>query len=206
MRIAERTEWGAVSLFKLGYWPFGPPPMTVYCFLVDGLLVDTGQTRCGDLLLSQLQATPPSQVFLSHHHEDHVSNASRIQERFNCLIKTVTHCAELLQSPPSISPARWLTWGPYGTVPPLEIVKDEVRTPSYRFQIIPIPGHSSDMVGLYEPEQGWFFSADLFVSPYIRYFKNDEQMGEQIASLKRVLTLDFEVLFCCHNPQRQNGK
>ncbi|MEO1654766.1 MAG: MBL fold metallo-hydrolase, partial [Bacteroidota bacterium] len=70
----------------------------------------------------------------------------------------------------------------------------------------PIPGHSPDMLGLYEKNKGWFFSADVWVREYIRFFMRPESMKTQIASLKRVRELDFEVLLCSHNPQFENAK
>jgi len=50
------------------------------------------------------------------------------------------------------------------------------------------------------------FSSDLYVNSYIGYILSDENIIEQIQSIDRILKLDFEVLFCSHNPKFKNGK
>jgi hypothetical protein len=40
----------------------------------------------------------------------------------------------------------------------------------------------------------------------IKFFRADERFAEQIASLIKVLTLDFDTLFCAHNPCLKSGK
>ena len=62
------------------------------------------------------------------------------------------------------------------------------------------------MVVLHEPSQGWLFSSDLYLNAYISYFLFSERMLQQIQSLEKVLKLDFDTLFCGHNPQLKNGK
>ena len=53
---------------------------------------------------------------------------------------------------------------------------------------------------------GWLFSGDLYLAERIKYFRTDEKFLDQINSLKKVLELDFEILFCSHNPCLKNGK
>ena len=81
-----------------------------------------------------------------------------------------------------------------------------LRTPKYDFDLIPIPGHAEDQVALFEPNQGWLFSADAFVSPQIKYFMKKESMAQQIQSLKKMACLDFDLLLCCHTPVVKGGK
>ena len=76
----------------------------------------------------------------------------------------------------------------------------------YEFTIVPIPGHSVDMVALYEPNKKWLLSADLFVNTFIGYFMREESVSTQINSIKKILELDFNILLCSHNPQLKNGK
>ena len=62
------------------------------------------------------------------------------------------------------------------------------------------------MLCLHEANQGWLFSADLWVNEYIRFFMRTESMSQQIESMKRVARLDFDVMLCSHNPQFKEGK
>lgn len=76
----------------------------------------------------------------------------------------------------------------------------------FRFEAFATPGHSRDHMVYFEPGNGWLFSGDLYLSHHIKYFHTDEYMAEQIDSLKKVLALDFDALFCGHRPQPQNGR
>lgn len=53
---------------------------------------------------------------------------------------------------------------------------------------------------------GWLFAGDLFLGERIKFFRQDEDLAAQIASLRRVLTLDFDALFCAHNPVLHGGR
>ena len=54
--------------------------------------------------------------------------------------------------------------------------KSVIKTEHHNFQVIETPGHCPDHVSLYEPEQGWFFSGDLFVSEDQKVFRADEEI------------------------------
>ena len=57
-----------------------------------------------------------------------------------------------------------------------------------------------------ETRNGWLFSGDLYLGDRIKYFRSDEKFRDQMDSLKTVLTLDFNALFCGHNPIPEDGK
>ncbi|MEL6867386.1 MAG: MBL fold metallo-hydrolase [Bacteroidota bacterium] len=206
MRIAKAFQYGPIHACKLGYWPFGRPKMFVHLFFVDGLLIDTGQSNMRKEVLQQIAQWSVQQVYITHHHEDHSGNLAAVQEHCSCPTYASSLCVEMMKDPPGISPAQWLTWGPSAANFSLIAQDQQVQTAQYRFDIIPVPGHAEDMVCLHEAQQGWLFSADLFVSEYIRFFMRRERMRRQIASIKKVLALDFELLLCNHNPQLSRGK
>jgi len=45
MRICRPSAFGRVKGFKLGWSPIGPPLMTVYCYLLGDLMIDTGHAH-----------------------------------------------------------------------------------------------------------------------------------------------------------------
>lgn len=206
MLIHDHFQHADVRAFRFGYHPFSKPAMFVHCFLVDGLLIDTGQSQARQAILDTLGQQPVEQLFITHHHEDHTGNLPQLRARFGCPAYSSPRCAEMMQDPPPISLAQKLVWGdrpPDGDLTPIEGV---LETNNHRFELIPIPGHAEDMVALYERDRGWLFSADLYVHHRIKYFMASESMLGQIQSLRRVLTLDFDALFCAHNPQMAGGK
>lgn len=206
MKVTNTFKHKKVQGFKFGSSFFGKPKMFVHTYFVDGLLIDTGHSNMEVEIMKTLTKLPVNQVFITHHHEDHTGNLAPLQRYFQCPTYASSLCVEMMKNPPKISPAQWMTWGDRPANFELKVKEEYIETPNHTFQIIPIPGHAKDMVALWEKEEGWLFSADLWVYDYIRYFMRAESVGEQIESLKLVLSLDFEVLFCSHNPQFENVK
>lgn len=206
MKKTKTFKYEEVAGFAFGSWPFGQPKLFSHVYFVDGLLLDTGHRNMRKDILATLGRLEVNQIFISHHHEDHTGNLQVLQQHFKCPTYSSAACIELMKAPPRISFAQWLTWGNRGANFQLEEKEGRVVTTNYQFDIIPIPGHAIDMVALHEAEKGWLFSADLWVYKYIRYFMRAESMYQQIESIKRVLQLDFDVLFCSHNPQLSGGK
>jgi len=42
MRLIKTHRFGDVKGYELGWSPFGAPMMTVYLYMVDDLMIDTG--------------------------------------------------------------------------------------------------------------------------------------------------------------------
>ena len=191
----------ATTAFKFGSYPFSPPRMFTHVYFIDGLLIDTGHVNMRKEICAELIDLPVDQMLITHHHEDHSGNTDAVQQLFDCPVYASASCAEIMKSPPPISPAQYLTWGKYDPYYKFKIAGDQVKTSNYTFDIIPIPGHAIDMIALHEKEQGWLFSADLYVYHRIKYFMRAESMAEQIESLKIILTLEFDQMYCSHYPQ-----
>lgn len=202
----EKFELEELCYFRLGYNPFGKPFLYTSIFYFDGLLIDTGQQRVRKKLLDNIGYLTVNQIFITHHHEDHSGNIPLLKQHFKCDVFAPAKCCEIMKAPPPISFAQNLVWGnrpPYHDLIPLD---DYITTNQYELKIIPIPGHADDMVALFLPQKGWLFSADLYLHSYIGYFMKAEKMATQIASIKKIMKLDFNTLLCSHNPQLTNGK
>lgn len=206
MRVTERYEFGPVTGIRMGNGLVGKPWLYVYVYFVDGLLIDSGQPNARKQLLAETKNLPLDQVFITHHHEDHNGNIDALRDQHSCPVYAPSLCCEMMKAPPSTSLIQKLTWGVRGPSLSLTPCDNEILTKNHRFRIIPIPGHAADMVALYEPNEGWLFSADLYINSYIGYYLKGESIAEQIKSIKKVLKLDFDALFCSHNPKPENGK
>ena len=201
MKKVDISSYNGIQRFRFGYHPFGVPKLHVNVFWVDGLLIDTGQRRMRTSVLKTLKGLEVNQIFVTHHHEDHTGNLNQLVGYFKCPVWGSKRCAELMEKPPPISLPQWVFWGPNTSFKPIKFGTDYLETEQYRFEWIPISGHAEDMVALYEPNQGWLFSGDLFVYHYISYFLKEESMWTQIQSIKKVLTLDVEWFFCSHHSE-----
>ena len=83
---------------------------------------------------------------------------------------------------------------------------DIIQTANYSLQPVYTPGHAEDHYCYFEKKKGWLFSGDLYVADKIKYFATYESLFTQIESIKKLVALDFDVLFCSHNPKVENGK
>ena len=201
MKLFKTFQHQNILGIKAGYSPFGKPNLIAYCYFIDGLLIDTCGSRMKNEVTSTLFSLPIQQVFITHHHEDHCGNLTEIQQHFNCPTYAHPTSIKTLENPPSLSFPQWLFWGNYPKQFNLIPKTDFIETSDYKFEIFYLPGHAVYMCCLYEPKNGWLFSADLYVSGYIKYFKQDESISVQIDSLKKVLQYDISVLLCGHRPQ-----
>jgi len=205
MNLIKTRHFDGVEMIQLGYGPVGPPLMAVFLYVVDGLVIDTAQHHMARAVERLLREKPLDRILLTHHHEDHSGNAAMISNWHALPVMGHPLTAEKLNSGFPIRPHQRWVWGkaPAVTVTPLE---GPIETDHFRLESVHTPGHSKDHTVFFEKQRGWLFSGDLYLAERIKFFRADEDFGDQIASLKKVLALDFDALFCGHNPSVENGK
>ncbi len=206
MIISQSFKHEEVLGLKFGYKLIGQPKLFSHIYFVDGLLIDTGQSKIRNSIIAATKDLNVEQIFITHHHEDHTGNIAQLKALHNCDVFASERCCQMMKAPPKLSFIQKITWGDRPAQEDLMPINGSLETKRFRFDIIPIPGHAADMVALYEPNRRWLFSADLYLNSYIDYFLTDESIADQIASTKKILALDFKELFCSHKPQLKNGK
>ncbi len=189
----------------MGYSPIGRPPMTVVFYAVDHILIDTGFRHVRKDVVNLVNNQSIAAVYLTHHHEDHSGNASILKKKFGLEIFGHPITIQKMRNPLPIYPYQRFAFGSSRATTVLPI-PSKVETDQYCFHPVHTPGHSKDHTVYHEPDQGWLFSGDLYLADKIKYFRSDEILEDQINSLKKVLQLDFDSLFCAHNPKPENGK
>jgi len=205
MNIIKTDYYGEVEMIRLGFSPIGRPLMTVLMYVVDGLIIDTGQHHMARAVSGLLEDKDLNHIILTHHHEDHSGNAAMISHRHGIPVMGQALTAEKLKISFPILPYQHLVWGkaPGVKITPLPEV---VETNRFAFTPVHTPGHSEDHTVFLENQRGWLFSGDLYLGERIKFFRSDERFCDQIASLKKLMTLDFDTLFCAHNPSLKGGK
>ncbi len=205
MRILTTRHFGAVTGYELGWSPVGRPLMTSFCYRVGPVLIDTGMRHMRSAVIDIAAENGVESVFLTHYHEDHSGNAGAIASELGLPVYGAQQTAQKLRRPHKIFPYQHLMWGAADPVN-IEIFPGSRQVGKFRFEAVHTPGHSRDHLVYLEPNYGWLFSGDLYLSHQIKYFRVDEHIDEQIDSLKKVLALDFDALFCGHRPRSTNGK
>ncbi len=193
----KQEQWGPVRSIHMTSRILSVPVFKVHAFYVDGLLIDTGFARCRRGFLKTCDLLPGmDRVVNTHHYEDHTGNNFWVTRRYGIVPMGHPKTTSYMESPSKwIKFYRQMVWG---TPPPSPMMKidSEVETNHYRFLVIPTPGHSEDHLCLYEPDEGWLFSGDLFLDEEVRYTREDEDIHELLASLKRVAALEPRKMFC----------
>ncbi|MGG0718453.1 MBL fold metallo-hydrolase [Robertmurraya massiliosenegalensis] len=179
--------------------------LNVYCFEVDGLLVDTG----AQVLLNEFKPffaeADVEQVVITHFHEDHTGGAAYLQREYQLPIyqneMTIGDCAKKADYPLY----RKIFWGnrkPYEAIPIGETFTSRTAT----WDVIPTPGHAKDHLAFINRETGQLFSGDLYVTPKTKLALREESIPSIIQSIEKVLTYDFAELFCCHAGFIKDGR
>ncbi|GIV38743.1 MAG: hypothetical protein KatS3mg033_0543 [Thermonema sp.] len=207
-QFVKKKAHEEVAIYEFGFSLIGPPFLTVHLFYVDGVLIDTAQSNAERLVLRTLRPYHIEQVLLTHWHEDHTGNLVAIYKQHRPqAIYAHPLTARIVRKGFSILPYEYLMLG--NTTPfKKEILPLPDKIQSRRLTFVPVytPGHSEDHTAYYVPERGWLFSGDLFVAEQIKFFRHSEDIALQIESLRKVARLDFDTLFCAHNPRLTDGK
>jgi len=188
---------GEVTFFRMARAVLGRPLFWTGAYLVDGLLIDCGPPATARELLRTLEGERIEGLALTHHHEDHVGGAPLLQAAKGLVPRGHAEGVPLLAQGFAQELYRRLVWGrpEHFRAEPLGA---ELSGRSFRFQVVPTPGHSPDHVCFFAPERGWLFTGDLFLAERLRYLRSDEDIGRLLASLETVAHLPAREVFCAH--------
>ena len=196
---------GPVTRVTTARTVFGRPLFTVQCYVVDDWLIDCGPPATGGEMIRLARERRLLGVANTHQHEDHAGGDAALHRALDFTPRAPKLALPILAAPLRLEFYRWLIWGqpvPVGAEP----LDDSLETARHRFQVIPTPGHCPDHVCLLEPKEGWLLSGDLYISDRSKYLRTGEDALLTLDSLRHVLTLDFDTLFCAHAGVVTDGK
>lgn len=178
--------------------------LNVFCFEVDGVLIDTGSQSLLTEFHPFFNEVDIDQVVLTHFHEDHTGGAAYLQQKYAVPIfmneMSIEACAQKATYPLY----RKLFWGrrrPFQAQP----IGEGFASRNATWKVIETPGHAIDHLSFLNEKTGQLFSGDLYVHPHTKVILRDESIPSIIRSIEKVLTYDFEELFCCHAGYVQDG-
>lgn len=168
-------------------------------YLMDGLLIDTGCAHTAIKLEEFLQDIKLTGIINTHSHEDHIGANGLLQKRKNVELFAHPLALPILEKPRERQPLqlyRQLFWGwPAPSMGKAVQNGQFIETDNFKFQVIYTPGHSPDHLCLYEQDHGWLFSGDLFVGGRERALSVENNIWQNIESLKRVVNFPLTKLF-----------
>jgi len=203
-----RNDFGEVTQLVITIELEGQTVYTMALYYVDGLLIDTGPLKQRQELMPYLNDLDVDLVVNTHHHGDHIGNNPLFAERG---IPILAHPLGL----PLINDTT--IWTPnllyyqrfFFDLPPsskCQPAGDYIDGRKYRFRVIHTPGHSLDHISLFEEQNGWLFTGDLFRSVKVTHLRRNEDFAVTMASLQNLMSYDFQIIFCSGGKTYEPGK
>ncbi|MCT6922686.1 MBL fold metallo-hydrolase [Metasolibacillus sp.] len=206
MLLKKQFEQGEINgvVYGNGTVAFQGVKLNVYCYIIDGVCIDTGAHSLRQQFQHFLTAQSFEQVVLTHHHEDHSGNAAFLQQQGVPIYieeSLLKECAKKAAYPLY----RRLFWGarkPFQAQPLANTFTSKTAT----WEVIQTPGHAIDHVALLNKNTGQLFTGDLYVMTKTRLILREESIPAIIRSLQQVLASDFDEVFCSHAGLLKNGR
>ncbi len=202
--MLEIRSRGPVTELRMSAGFLGRGLHWVSAFSLGDVLIDSGAPRTRRDLAEWARSRPPALVLNTHHHEDHVGGDAALAALGAAVLAPEASLGRLAQ-PPRIQLFRQVVWGRPASLCALPLAP-RIEAGEHVFEVIPAPGHSDDHVVFLVPANGWLFTGDVFVHERIRYAQADEDASQTLRSLRDLLSVDFEEIYCGHAGRIRRGK
>lgn|SRR5699024_4762619 len=179
--------------------------LNVYCFFVDGVLIDTGAKALEREFKSFFKELDIDQVAITHFHEDHTGNAAFLQEERNVPLYMSNRMIDYCRKKADYPFYRKVFWGkrkPFKAEP----IGETFASHNAKWKVVETPGHAVDHLTFLNEETGQLFTGDLYCQTKTKVTLREESIPTIIDSLQKVLTYDFEDVFCSHAGYLNDGR
>ena len=191
--MIEISTHEEVTEFKMSRELDGKPVYWVASYLVDGLLIDTGCSYTAEELVEELDGRELTMVVNTHYHEDHVGANRLIETRFDVPMFAHPDSVPLINQRLELNPYQELVWG-YPEPTSVEQLGVSVETEHFHFDVIETRGHCEGHVVLVEPDKGWCFSGDIYITERPKVIRADEDAAGLMESMRMLAELPTERL------------
>lgn len=178
--------------------------LNVHCFVVDGVLIDTGSQSLEKEFKPFFLQQEVDQVMITHYHEDHTDCASYLQYQGKTIYMNELYI-DCCQKKADYPLYRRLFWGkrqPFKAEP----IGETFTSKSATWDVIPTPGHAEDHLAFLNRQTGQLFTGDLYCQERTKVVLREESIPTLIESLQRVLMYDFDEVYCCHAGYLEKGR
>ncbi len=169
----------------------------VYSYLVGDTLIDAGCANAASDMVTFAAGHPIARVLVSHAHEDHYGCCYVLEK--TAKVYAVEQDHDIIRNPPQYGELFRTVWGQPGPVAEVHSMPEAIDVAGLRLETVGLPGHWPSMVGFFEPDKRWLFSADAVPLPSKKKIgMPEENMPQMIATMERILEMDVDVLFDGH--------
>ncbi len=204
-RLPERFEHEGVEGLRAGRYDLGINSSCIV-YRLGSTLIDTGPPNQWPVVRRFARERHVERVLITHHHEDHGGNAARLTRELDAGVFVPERGLEPMRRGFRLRPYQRIIWGRPDRLEARVCPEETALEGGLRLRAIASPGHSPDMTCYLEPERGWLFTGDLYIASKPRFMRADEDVNDQIESLRRVLDLGFDTLFCAHRGVIVDGR
>lgn len=171
----------------------------MFAYVVRGVLIDTGFPAAWGALARFLETTTIRGTIITHYHEDHAGNASRLLDR-GVPLALSDATLSLIRHPERIGLYRHITWTAMRplSAPPVPFVDASL-------ELIPTPGHSPDHHAVWDHDTHTLFAGDLFLGVKVRIAHLHEQPRAHVNALRAMVARAPARIFCGHRGLLSNG-
>jgi len=171
---------------------------TCIVYRLGNTVIDTGPPNQWAFVKKFLSEKDVSSILITHHHEDHSGNGGRAGRLTQAPVLVPRSGLKRIQDGFRVSFAQKRMWGKPEAYEAEAVPDDIPLHDGIVLKTLHAPGHSHDMSCYWEPNRGWLFCGDVYIARNTKYFRYDENVHQQIASLAYLLEQDFDTLFCSH--------
>lgn len=205
--MIQISEFEQVTQIRMSRELEGKPVYWVAGYLVDGVLIDTGCSHTSKELTAFLKDKDIRMVVNTHYHEDHMGGNNDIMNTYHVDVFAHPDSIPLISQPYKLYPYQEIAWG-YPVPTKVNPIPAELKTDRFTFRIIDTPGHCAGHICPMELSRGWCFTGDLFARENPKFIRPEENIGEIIRSMHKVLEISSKrlVLFTAVGKIIEDGK
>ncbi|MGV9170993.1 MAG: MBL fold metallo-hydrolase [Promethearchaeia archaeon] len=183
-----------------------PEPFWTSCYLVDGLLIDSGSPGSVDelreFLSSKIESNKINKCLLTHAHEDHSGGAYMLKEEFDIPVYSSEKTHQIMREGFTYPDYRKMTWGEKLHPVKTEVIKNSITSGNgkYEFTLLNTPGHAPGLITLIENQQEWIFATDAIQPKYVMIFGESTNIHENIQKIHESLIALYDYTEGFKNP------